>query len=152
MLYWIDMARVDNLFVLDFNGIALRYIRLCLDGYSMMSVKSIWVMTSVSSLTSLLSFCLADLSSGDSRVLNSPTISVWGLMCDLSFSSVSLHMRAPLYLGHRCSVLGFPLDGVFLWLIWNVLFCLFWLVLVWNHILLALEATWLYFPLPCLIK
>ena len=28
-----------------------------------------------------------------------------------------LHMRVPLYLGHRCSVLRFPLDGFFLWLI-----------------------------------
>ena len=43
---------------------------------------------SVCSLISLLSFCLADLSSGESRLLKSPTISVWGLMCDLSFSNV----------------------------------------------------------------
>ena len=46
-------------------------------------------MTSVSSLISLLSFCLVDLSIGESGVLKSPTISVWGLMCNLSFSNVS---------------------------------------------------------------
>ena len=46
-------------------------------------------MISVSSHISLLSFCLIDLSSGDSGVLKSPTINVWSLMCDLSFSNVS---------------------------------------------------------------
>ena len=46
-------------------------------------------MTSDSFLISLLSFCLTDLSIGESEVLKSPTISVWGLMCDLSFSNVS---------------------------------------------------------------
>ena len=45
-------------------------------------------MTSVSSLISLLSFCLFDLSIVKSGVLKS-TIGVWGLMCDLSFSNAS---------------------------------------------------------------
>ena len=55
-----------------------------------MSVRSIRIITSVSFCLSLLSFWLVDLSSGDSEVLKSPTIiSVWGLMCDLSFSNVS---------------------------------------------------------------
>ena len=57
-------------------------------------------MTSVSSLGSLLNFCLEDLSSGESGVLKFPTVSVWGLMCDLSFGNVSF-TRVPLYLGHR---------------------------------------------------
>ena len=46
-------------------------------------------MISVSSLVLLLGFCLVDLSIGESRLLKSSTISVWGLMCDLSFSNVS---------------------------------------------------------------
>ena len=41
-----------------------------------MSVKSICFMISVSSLISLLSFCLFDLSIGERGVLKSPTISV----------------------------------------------------------------------------
>ena len=36
----------------------------------------------------LLHFCLADLCSGESAVLKSPTISMWGLICDLSVSDV----------------------------------------------------------------
>ena len=44
-------------------------------------------MTFVSSLISLLSFCLADLFISESRMLKSPTITVWGLVCDLSFSN-----------------------------------------------------------------
>ena len=43
-------------------------------------------MTSVSSLFSLLSFCLVDLTIGESGMLKSPTISVSNLMCNLSFS------------------------------------------------------------------
>ena len=39
--------------------------------------------SSVSSLISLLSFCVSDLSVGESGVLNSPTISVWGLIFDI---------------------------------------------------------------------
>ena len=54
-----------------------------------MSVKSIWFIISVSSLISLLSFCLVGLSIGKTGMLKSPTISVWGLMCNLSFSKVS---------------------------------------------------------------
>ena len=54
-----------------------------------MSVRSIWFITSVSSLISLLSFCLVDLSIGEREVLKSPSISVWCLMCDLSSRNVS---------------------------------------------------------------
>ena len=46
------------------------------------------VMISVSSLISLLSFCLPDLSIGESGMLKSPTISVWGLMGSLCFSNI----------------------------------------------------------------
>ena len=44
---------------------------------------------SFSSSISLLIFCLADLSSGESGMLKSPTTSVWGLIYDLSFNNVS---------------------------------------------------------------
>ena len=53
-----------------------------------MSDKSnVRFIASVSSLIFLLSFCLVDLSIGESGVLKSPTFNVWGLMCDLSFSN-----------------------------------------------------------------
>ena len=68
-----------------------------------MSVKSIWVMTSVTSLISMLSFCLFDLSIGESGVLKFPTISVWGLMYALSLLMFLLHTWVLLYFGHRCS-------------------------------------------------
>ena len=56
-------------------------------------------MTSVSSLVSLLSFCLFDQSIGESGVLKSPTISVWGLIHDLSFSNISFTYAGALALG-----------------------------------------------------
>ena len=56
-------------------------------------------MASVSSLTSFLSICLIDLTIGESGVLKSPTISVWGLMCDLSFSNVSFTYVGALVVG-----------------------------------------------------
>ena len=46
-------------------------------------------------------------------MLKSPTVSVWCLMYDLSFRVFLLHIRVPLYLGHRCSVLKFLLDRFF---------------------------------------
>ena len=70
-------------------------------------------MTSVSSLISLLSFCLFDLSIVKSGVLKS-TIGVWGLMCDLSFSNASFTYVGPLALWHRCSELRLHFDGLFL--------------------------------------
>ena len=56
-------------------------------------------MTSVSSLISLLSFCLVDLSIGKSGVFKSPTISVWGLMCHVSFSNVCFTLEGALVFG-----------------------------------------------------
>jgi hypothetical protein len=38
---------------------------------------------------SLFSFCFHDLSIDESRLLKSPTIIVWGVMCALSFSNAS---------------------------------------------------------------
>ena len=55
-------------------------------------------MTFVSSLISL-SFCLVDLSIGECGVLKSPTISVCGLMCYLSFSNASFTYVGALVLG-----------------------------------------------------
>ena len=54
-----------------------------------MSVKSIWFITSVSSLISLLNFCLVDLSIGGRGVLKSPAISMRDLMCSLTSRNVS---------------------------------------------------------------
>ena len=56
-------------------------------------------MTFVSSLISLLSFYLVGLSIVESGVLKSPTISVWGLVCDLSFNNVSFTYVGALVLG-----------------------------------------------------
>ena len=56
-------------------------------------------MTSVSSLIYLLSFCLVDQSIEESGVLKSPTISVWGFMYNLSFSSASFTYVGALVLG-----------------------------------------------------
>jgi len=39
---------------------------------------------------SLFNFCFHDLYIDESGVMKSPTIIVWGTMCDLSFSKVSL--------------------------------------------------------------
>ena len=44
-------------------------------------------------------FCLTDLSSGESEVLKSPTTSVWGLICDLSFRSVSFTYESAFIFG-----------------------------------------------------
>ena len=56
-------------------------------------------MTSVSSLISLLNFCLIDLSIGENGKLKSLTNSVWGLICNLSFSNVSFTYVGTLVLG-----------------------------------------------------
>ena len=49
----------------------------------------IWCMMPVCSCISLFKFCLHELSLSEARILNSPTITVWGPMCNLSCSSVS---------------------------------------------------------------
>ena len=64
-----------------------------------MFVKSNWFITSINSLISLLGFCLIDLSIGERGVLNSPTISVCGLMSALSFSNVSFMYVGAFILG-----------------------------------------------------
>ena len=56
-------------------------------------------MASVSSLISLLSLCMADLSIGGSGVLKPPTNSVKGLMWDLNFSNISFTNVVALVLG-----------------------------------------------------
>ena len=57
-------------------------------------------MTSVSSLISLLSFCLVNLSIVESLMLKTPTISLWGLMYSLSFSNISFTYVGALVLGY----------------------------------------------------
>ena len=93
------------------------YILLCLDGMLYTCLLSpFWVIRSVSSLISLLSFYLADLSSGESGMKNSPTLSGanMALIYDLSFSGISFTYDGALYWGHRCSILRFPLNQFFL--------------------------------------
>jgi hypothetical protein len=53
------------------------------------TAKSICIISSVCFIIFLFSFCLKDLSSGKSRVLRSPTINVWGSICNLHFSNAS---------------------------------------------------------------
>ena len=55
----------------------------------MISVKSIWSITSFSFTMSLFSLCFHDMSIGESGVLKSFTIIVWGSVCVLSCSNVS---------------------------------------------------------------
>jgi hypothetical protein len=55
----------------------------------LISVRSIWFITSVSFIIPLFSCCLNDLSIGKSGMLKSPAINVWGSICDLIFSNVS---------------------------------------------------------------
>ena len=57
----------------------------------------------VSSIISMFRFYLVDLSIGESWVLKSPTINVWGLMCDLSFSSPSFTNVGALAFGSSLS-------------------------------------------------
>ena len=59
---------------------------------------------------SLLSFCLINLSIGESGVLNSPTITVWALICNLTFSNASF-MWVLMNWEHRCSGFRLHLDG-----------------------------------------
>jgi hypothetical protein len=61
---------------------------------------------------SLFSFCFNDLSTGESRVLKSPTILVWGSMCVFSFSKVPFMNLGALAFGQRCSELRLSLGGL----------------------------------------
>ena len=54
---------------------------------------------SFSSLISLLGFYLVGWSILESGILKSPTISVWGLMCGLSFSNISFAYVGALVFG-----------------------------------------------------
>ena len=64
---------------------------------------------------SLFSFYFHDLSIDESRVMKSPIIIVWGVMCALSFSNVSLmHVGVIWHLEHRCSELRVHLGRFFL--------------------------------------
>jgi hypothetical protein len=56
---------------------------------------------SVNLIIFLFSFCLNDLFIRKCGVLNSTTINMCVLMCDLSFSSIPLTNVVPLHLGHR---------------------------------------------------
>jgi hypothetical protein len=53
----------------------------------------------ISFIISLFSFCLNDLYIGERKVIKSPTIKVWGSMCDLNFTNVSFTNMGALILG-----------------------------------------------------
>ena len=55
-------------------------------------------MISISSHFSV-KFYMVDLSIGESEVLKSPTICVWGLMCNLNFSNVTFTYVGALVFG-----------------------------------------------------
>jgi hypothetical protein len=67
------------------------YIPLCLDQmcYKYL-LGQLEFIASVSFVISLFSFCLNDMSIGESGQLSSPIIKVWVSIYDLSFSNVSL--------------------------------------------------------------
>jgi ABC-type branched-subunit amino acid transport system permease subunit len=67
-------------------------------------------MTSPSFTVSLFSFCLNDLSIGESGVLKSSTLIVWGSMCVLSFSKVSFMNVGAFAFGAQMLLVDFPLD------------------------------------------
>ena len=64
-----------------------------------MSINSNWFITSASFTVSLFSFHFNDLSIGESGVLRSPTIIVWGAMYFLSFSRKSFMNMGTLVFG-----------------------------------------------------
>ena len=79
-----------------------------------MFVKSILLIVLFSSIVSLFSFCLEDLSSGESGVLKSPTVNVFWSIRFLKLRKVCLiYIDAP-YWGHKylkllyLAVLCFP--------------------------------------------
>jgi hypothetical protein len=78
-------------------------------------MKSICFITSVSVHVSLFRFCFQDMSIGESGVLKSSTIIVWGAMCALSSSNVCFIIWVPLNLVHRCSGLRVYLGRFYLW-------------------------------------
>lgn len=72
-------------------------------------------MTSVSSSTSLFSSCLDDLSIGQSGVLKSPTIIVWGSICNLCYINNSLASLGAFVFDAWILRIVMSSDGIFLW-------------------------------------
>lgn len=77
-----------------------------------------------------LIFCLGDLSIGDSRVWNSPTIIVLGSICPLITKNHFIYETACRDIQCRCLLFLPHLDGLFLLSIER--HCPFWLILVWS--------------------
>lgn len=95
------------------------------------------------------------LSVGENGVLNSPTNSLWGSLCDLDCISVSLKNVGTMCLGKRCYKMKCHLSGMFssLMSMWCsflsfliVLWCLLCLILEWHNILL-LKSIKYFFPI-----
>ena len=62
-------------------------------------VRSIWFVTSVSFIITLFSFCLDNLSFGESWMLNSSTINICGSRCSFSFTNLSFTNMGVLVFG-----------------------------------------------------
>ena len=65
----------------------------------LISVKSIWFITSLSFTVSLFISCLNDLSIGEREVLKYTSTVVWGSMCVLTFSNISFMNMGALAFG-----------------------------------------------------
>lgn len=86
-----------------------------------LSVRSIWVIPSLSSIIFLFSFCLGDLSTGESGVLESPTINVWGSIYLLSFNNESLTNMGAIDFGKWMLMIETLFSGFFPWWVGNVI-------------------------------
>jgi hypothetical protein len=106
-----------NYFILELNFLKI-------------SVKFFWYRPKVNSVNftmSLFSFCFHDPSIDESGVLKSPTIIVWGAMCVLSFSKVSLRNVVCHFIWSiDVQNWEFTLVDFFIWWVWSVWSLLFW--------------------------
>ena len=91
--------------------------------------RTIWFITSLCFIVSLLSFCFDDQPIGESGVLTSPTIIVCYSMYNLSFINVSFMNVGALYLVHRCSELAHHVRFFFWW--------------VWSDLSISVDYFWL---------
>ena len=105
-----------------YNEVLRRRYSLLFFGWNVLliSVKSIWFVTSVSFTVSLFRSCFNYLSVGESWVLKSSTIIVWRSMWVWAIVKFILWMWVPLHSGQKCSELRLPHGRFFLWWIWSV--------------------------------
>ena len=144
-----------------FHELLRRCIHLCLDEMFCKYVLFIWFIISVSYI-SLLNFCWNHMSVDESLVLKSPIVIVWGSIWELICSSFSFTNVVPLFWYIGIKNYNVLFDGFFfLWWVWNVLRCLFWLLSVWRlicqiwngyTITFLLSFAWNIFSHPFMLK